>query len=119
MAQKRVVNLTFPYKLDVAGAVHSGAKLTIKAPFAGWIKRVDEFLNEGPHGLVGIKVSHGGPSFLPRAEDAQYINITNSFCSFNTYEFVEGGEEIVVDMFNGDSANQHQATVIINIDSEP
>ena len=115
--KKQVQHLTYTTTLAVAGAVGSGAKISIRAPFPGKLTDVYLFLDSGPHGLVGVAVSHSNVQFLPRQEDTNYLFITNIFAQFAVYEEIKSDEQIVVDMTNGDAANIHQVTVIVRLES--
>ncbi len=115
---KPVQHLTFVATLTLAGTATSGAKVAIQAPFTGTIREVDVAVLQGPNGLVGVSCSHSNQAFLPRAEDAPYLYLNNVYAPFYPREHVKGGEQIVVDMNNGDGVNPHTVTVVMRVESD-
>ncbi len=111
-----VVHLSFVRTLGPAGTSTSGAKLTIIVPFPGTIVEVDTFLFQSPSGPVGISCSHSNTPFLPRAQDAPYLYLTNGYLPFYPREQVYGGEQVTVDMNNGDATKSITANVVMRLE---
>lgn len=71
---------------------------------------------DGCNALVSVVVYHGPTQFCPRQGALALNDATPTYRDLN--EKLVGGEELWVEMQNGDSINQHSITVTVSIEGE-
>lgn len=112
---KKIQLIPYAYNLAIAGLPGSGVTLTEIAPFTGYIKLVRIHWPDGCNAWVDVKVGHGVTQFCPREG---YLALNNATPSYEFNEAVVEGEDIWVEMRNGDGANPHNITVTIRVEEE-
>lgn len=107
--------IPFAYNLAKAGLPGSGVVLTEVTPFPGHIKQVSPHWPDGCNALVDVKVGRGVEQFCPNVDFLALNDATPTY-PFNVE--VKDGEEIWVEMRNGDGANPHNITVTVTLEGE-
>lgn len=70
----------------------------------------------GCNALVSVIVYHGPKQFCPRQGSLALDDATPTYLNLN--EKLTAGEELWVEMQNGDSVNSHSITVTVTIEGE-
>lgn len=97
-----------------------GIRVISTVDFSGYIRSVLIHWPSGCNSLVEIAVGHRGARICP-TEEGEYLaldDVTVIFppSPFFFDEWVDGGDQIWVEMKNGDSANDHKISVVVFIE---
>lgn len=112
MAEVKIEQIPFAYRLTAAGTPTSGVTLTEDAPFSGYIRQVTPHWPDGCDGLVDMRVGHGVVQFCPR-EGYLALNNTTPTYPFNIK--VKQGDDIWVELRNR-SLFPHNITVTVALE---
>lgn len=104
-----------PYERTLAAL--EGVKRYEKAPFTGYATEVKIHWPDGCDHLVDVAISNDRTLFCPR-EGFLALNDTTVTYPFGRSVKVEEGNELGVEMRNGDGANPHAITVTIRVEEE-